>query len=346
MATSNPYSTHQKAALSWIKTSLDVHNGQGSAAFYSRLRHPFKGWAPAYPETTGYLIPTLLAYKRDADWIEEAIPKLVDWLLSIQMDSGAFPALYANSGTPSVFNSGMILSGLVAIQNEKSDPVILESIQRTTNWIINQLAEDHTWNESNSPTYYTRVIWHLLEANKWVKKTEFQERLPLSLNAYFDRKRSNFSFREWGFEGKEEAFTHTIGYTLRGFWESAVLLNHPEIQDSIFKSLLHVADLIHQKGVAGSYQENWKSNDQFQCLPGNFQLAILAFRVGKAYQNSKLIEIGHRLIDQTLKYQQLDLNSNNNGGLPGSHPIYGPYMRFKYPNWGVKFLLDALKEHT
>ncbi|MGH2874310.1 MAG: hypothetical protein ACRDL5_17860, partial [Solirubrobacteraceae bacterium] len=30
------------------------------------------------------------------------------------------------------------------------------------------------------------------------------------------------------------------------------------------------------------------------------------------------------------------------GGLPGSNPVWGPYMRFSLPNWAAKFLLDAL----
>jgi hypothetical protein len=40
-----------------------------------------------------------------------------------------------------------------------------------------------------------------------------------------------------------------------------------------------------------------------------------------------------------------DLNSNNKGirgGIKGSHPIYGDYMSFTYPNWAAKFFVDAL----
>jgi hypothetical protein len=43
--------------------------------------------------------------------------------------------------------------------------------------------------------------------------------------------------------------------------------------------------------------------------------------------------------------QKQNLTSSNpgiRGGIPGSAPIWGPYERFKYPNWAVKFFIDAL----
>ena len=30
------------------------------------------------------------------------------------------------------------------------------------------------------------------------------------------------------------------------------------------------------------------------------------------------------------------------GGVAGSYPFYGKYMRFRYPNWAVKYLCDAI----
>ena len=34
------------------------------------------------------------------------------------------------------------------------------------------------------------------------------------------------------------------------------------------------------------------------------------------------------------------------GGLPGSFPTWGQYMRFALPNWAAKFYLDALLLQT
>lgn len=35
-------------------------------------------------------------------------------------------------------------------------------------------------------------------------------------------------------------------------------------------------------------------------------------------------------------------NPGIRGGVKGSHPIGGEYMRFRYPNWAAKFFMDAL----
>jgi hypothetical protein len=30
------------------------------------------------------------------------------------------------------------------------------------------------------------------------------------------------------------------------------------------------------------------------------------------------------------------------GGIKGSHPIWGGYDPFRYPNWAAKFFIDAM----
>jgi hypothetical protein len=34
------------------------------------------------------------------------------------------------------------------------------------------------------------------------------------------------------------------------------------------------------------------------------------------------------------------------GGLPGSYPFWGAYLRGRYPNWAAKFYIDLLMETT
>jgi hypothetical protein len=35
-------------------------------------------------------------------------------------------------------------------------------------------------------------------------------------------------------------------------------------------------------------------------------------------------------------------NAGIRGGIPGSHPLKGGYMKNRYPNWAAKFFMDAL----
>ncbi len=53
--------THLDAAIAWLKHAQDVTGNGGVAQTYLvRSRH----WAPSYPETTGYIIPTLYRYAK------------------------------------------------------------------------------------------------------------------------------------------------------------------------------------------------------------------------------------------------------------------------------------------
>ena len=41
-------------------------------------------------------------------------------------------------------------------------------------------------------------------------------------------------------------------------------------------------------------------------------------------------------------HNRVSANPGIRGGIKGSHPIGGEYMRFRYPNWAAKFFMDAL----
>src|SRR6266851_382307 len=96
----------------------------GIAAYYSYLT----GYSKSYPEVTGYIIPTLYDFVRvTGDLVARHAAFLAtDWLLSLQMTSGAFPGgLHASdsgggkTAQPSVFNTGQILQGLVRAHVER-----------------------------------------------------------------------------------------------------------------------------------------------------------------------------------------------------------------------------------
>ena len=51
-----------QAAIDWLCLTHDVTDRRGSSKGYSLLH----GWLPAYPETTGYIIGTLLEHAASA----------------------------------------------------------------------------------------------------------------------------------------------------------------------------------------------------------------------------------------------------------------------------------------
>lgn len=171
---SNPtLATSTEACLQWLRRSIQVTGRNGSAHSYSCVW----GWRKAYPETTGYIIETLFDY---AAWRQDISLRLLafdclDWLLSQQLPSGAFPALFAGSGKPSVFNTSQILFGLARGVEEAADgkPYRL-ALEKAVHWLISILETDGSWRQASyiadfTPSYYTRSVWGILRANALIK---------------------------------------------------------------------------------------------------------------------------------------------------------------------------------
>src|SRR5438552_17790750 len=87
-------------ALGWIRAN-HLHGG----GIRVQSGHPH-----AYPEVTGYVIPTLLAYG-DVDLAHE----LGEWLLCIQRGDGSFAD--PDQGRSFVFDTGQALRGLLAMSD-------------------------------------------------------------------------------------------------------------------------------------------------------------------------------------------------------------------------------------
>src|SRR5208337_4126462 len=95
------------AAANWLCAAQDVTGEGGFARAYSLPN----GWELPYPETTGYIIPTLLALNgRFPDFhLAERAWSAGVWLAQVQFPSGAICSKQYRPGNtkPSVFNTGM-----------------------------------------------------------------------------------------------------------------------------------------------------------------------------------------------------------------------------------------------
>ena len=85
----------------WLCRAQDcTTTGDGGVARHYSL---LDGWGPSYPETTGYIIPSLIELgtdRQDAQLIGRA-RRMLDWLLSIQFAEGGFQGGTVN-GLPCV----------------------------------------------------------------------------------------------------------------------------------------------------------------------------------------------------------------------------------------------------
>jgi hypothetical protein len=88
-----------------------------------------RGWrgSPAYPEVSGYLIPTLLNYGEN-----DLAYRLAHWLANIQNDDGSYNDMH---GQKRSFDTAAVMEGLYCAGYEMS---AFDAKQ----WLINQVRED------------------------------------------------------------------------------------------------------------------------------------------------------------------------------------------------------------
>lgn len=345
------------AALHWLRRSIEATGRMGSSHSYA----PVLGWNKAYPETTGYLIPTLLCYakiKKD-DSLRNLAFDCADWLCTIQLPDGAFAAGLAGRNDSSVFNSSQVLFGFLkfdeeVLTEENDSPLFYKNIlwrsalDRTAHWLLRALDADGVWRQAAYvpgfvPSYYTRAVWGVLMAGRQLPWPELSDRMRQALRFYANRFQEDGTVSDWGFRAGEPAFTHTLAYTLEGFLESALLLGEKDIIDRVFCSAAILLRVRQEKGkTAGRYGQRWQGDYSFLCTTGNAQLSVLFYRLWQISGEESFRLGSYIFLREILDTQRLGKNSNTYGALPGSAPFWGPYMRFRYPNWGVKFFLDAM----
>lgn len=338
-----------KPTLDWIKASFEACGGKGSAAYYSRLRHPLRGWSAAYPETTGYLIETMLDYNQllHEDWLFDYAKSGADWICNLQKENGALPGGLGENGKESVFNTGMMLFGLVAMYEKTNDQKYIDTCQKAVNWLINILEKDGSWRlgayqKDFTPSYYTRVIWAVLHTNKHLQNIDIQHNMQNALDYYKAKKQANGTVKDWAFRPNEAAFTHTIAYTMRGFLESAIILKDNDalnIAENMVKMLY--LDFEKRGKLAGAYDENWKGNYKFTCLTGNAQLSINTNRLFQITDNQSYKSFSEELYETVANAPCGIPIKGYYGGIAGSSPYWGKYQPMQMINWATKFWLDA-----
>ena len=139
------YHIAAEKAVSGLIAAQNVGKDDGFASRY----HVRDGWYSSYPEVTGYIIPTLIKYGEKngrADLVERTL-KAADWLLSIQMDSGAFQGRLVDDRpiTAVIFNTGMILFGLVSSYKKTGDQKYIQACRKAADWLVENLDSDGAW---------------------------------------------------------------------------------------------------------------------------------------------------------------------------------------------------------
>lgn len=346
------YQSHFCGAVDWLARS--ERRSGGSAAHYA----PILGWSQAYPETTGYIIPTLLdASRRLGDEaIHAGAVRFGEWLLGIQNADGSW-----NGGThpprvarPSVFNTGQILKGMLALSRSTGEARWLDAGRRGASWLASGMGADGLWSGGDyrargTPSYYTHVLWPMLAVAKECGDTTTSDLVVRGLRSIVGRRRPNGVIAGWSFSEGAAAFTHTIAYTIRGIQECALLLEDDGIFDSVSEALDHLVRRSELRGGAlpGEFDEDWNATGAYVCLTGNAQVAFCVLLQEARTPDLRLVSAAARMVDFVCSKQRLrSAIAGIRGGVGGSYPLHGAYMRWRYPNWAAKYLCDAIMTLT
>jgi hypothetical protein len=345
------YGEHLGETISWLQKSIKYGRG-GSCAHYT----PVFGWSRPYPETSGYIVTTLVEaahHLKRPRLLTEAIG-LGNWLIELQHPDGWWPGgLYAGPGRlkPSVFNSAQIVDGMVALAEANGEERWRESARRAALWLARGVNEDGLWDVGNynrdfNPSYYTQVAWPMLLYWRSNGGDEIRAAAERVLDRIIALRTKYGTVAGWGFYLGKPAFTHTIAYTLRGCVESADILDkwhaYGEPIETALDRLARKAEFGSGR-LAGAYQENWRSVDWYSCLTGNVQIALCLLRYEERVKDLRLVNAAAKLVDYVCSKQRLSSGvSAMRGGVAGSFPMWGRYMFMRFPNWAAKYHADAL----
>lgn len=252
----------------------------------------------------------------------------------------------------SAFGTAQILKGFCALYRQTGETQWIDAAERAARWLTENLADDGFFIEGASwgdgaATYQTQVAWPMLELWSITEERNTRDTAIRILDAALLRRTILGAFTNWGFQGADGAFTHTIGFVLRGFIESARLLDAwPRYGKPLLLALRRLADdaLNAQGRLPGAYDSSWHCERRYTCLPGNAQIALCLLSASRYAPNDRFPRAARMLVEEICRRQLPDRYpmAGLRGAIPASYPIWGRYLPGRYPIWAAKYLCDAM----
>jgi len=342
---------HLTAAIDWLCRAQDIRTDQGDAGSVSAGWNFEDGWLPGYPETTGYIIETFIAA---ASFLERPelltrAQRMIDWELSLQHDDGAFPGHFGEPGSrPVIFNTGQIMHGMLAgyVQCRRNE--CLEAAVKAGHWLARHQEPEGYWlkfEHYDIPhVYNTRGTWALTSTALLANDIALLDAARRNLDWAVSQQTSSGWYLNNAFTTSASPYTHTIAYAIRGLLESAALLGDERYMRSALMAAKALGEKQRDDGwLAGTYADGWSPMARYSCVTGVAQMCLNWLRLAQETGEDSLRDNARRGIEYVKSTQRLsDPADAARGGIPGSHPIWGGYSRFEYPNWAAKFFADAL----
>jgi squalene-hopene cyclase-like protein/prenyltransferase/squalene oxidase-like repeat protein len=345
-----PTSDALRSIVAWIFHAQRPDGG--IAAYYSLLT----GYSDSYPEVTGYIIPTLYDFRLlTGDLVARHAAFLAtDWLLSLQMTSGAFPGGLHRSDSglasdvqPSVFNTGQILQGLVRAQAETKNGKILKAAVAAGDWLAAVQQPDGSWTgpaayQGTAHTYYSMVSWALAQ----LAAASGDARHAAAVDRNIDWVLAHVKPSGWidgiNLSG-HPAYLHFIAYVIQGTLECGILRRREDaIQAAAKPAWVLLRKFETHKRLLGTYEPDFRGGQRFACLTGNAQMSCIWLRLFEVTGDLRYLNAALKMNEMLKRMLPVRGRRGVVGGVAGSYPIWGAYQPMRFISWGCKFLSDAL----
>lgn len=336
--------------IDWLLRAKRADGGMGT--YYIT-----DGWTSPYPETTGYIIPTLsryaFYYPDRKSMINRHIMEAADWLLKIQKPSGGWQSGYIHENkTEVVFNTGQVLRGLLTAYDIEPHDKYKTALIKACDWLASTQEEDGSWVKTaymQKPRVYDSYVSHPmllvyeLTGNESYKRTAIK-----NLDWILTQQKSNgwFYNTDNTTRHNDRPILHTIAYTIDGLINSGEILREEKYITAGRKAADRLLEIFNQQRfLPGRFDQSWYSSEHTICT-GCAQISIIWSKLFQITGDLKYKDAAHRMNNQLVHFQQscLTIKGEGNGALPGSFPIWGKYEPFGFPNWATKYMADALMD--
>ena len=311
------------------------------------------GWGCSYPETTGYIVPSLLdwAQLRGDSGARERARRMLDWLVSIQFPEGGFQGGVVNvpEPVPVAFNTGQILMGLARGVREFGD-AYREPLRRAADWLTSVQDPDGAWRRFSTPftsssgdsTYDVHSAWGLLEAARVEPDRPWGEAALANVRWAVGYQRPNGWLDHCTQDDPASPATHPIGYGMKGLIEAYRFSGEAQFLAACRGMADGALGVLGEDGhLPGRLTPRWEGAATWACLTGTAQISHVWLMLYEDTGESRYRDAGlraNRFIRRTIR---LDGPPDVRGGVKGSFPVDGDFGPYCFLNWAAKFFIDA-----
>ncbi len=344
------HSDHIAAATAWLERAQDAGSDRG-VSYGAALGGDFQA---SYPETTGYIIPTMLDLARVGrrPVLKQRAIEMGDWEIAVQMPSGAVMGGKLNPNpTPAIFNTGQVLLGWSALYRETGEARFLAAAQRAADWMMAMQSPDGGWTQGNSAyanaastLYNVKAAWGLAEAGAAGVGPDAIEAAKRNADLCLGRQLDNGWFPDCCLLDAEKPLLHTIAYSMQGLLGIGRLTGDARFEEGAERTARGLMQVMHDDGfIPGQIDREFTAAADYSCLTGSAQTSIVwselyqltgdeAFRSARTTVNRYLMQ----------RHNLGQPHPAVRGGVYGSWPVWGAYGQLLVLNWATKFFIDAL----